>query len=226
MMEDHGGSAGILRDGKATTFEGGHRVPTIAYWPRGIAPREYSGVASMLDWFPTFAELAGAAVPQDREIDGRSIVPLLSGQELEGHDTFVYYNKYNARVDGIRQGQWKLKLAQTSMLPVFLEYFLHVGELSHDLLLFDLNNDPGETTNLAAQYPEKVKALQKTIERFSAIKPEYRVRRMKQASADRKGYGYLFTKLSLLGATALLLVGGIIYLFYRIARSGLRKLWK
>lgn len=226
MMEDHGGSAGILRDGKATTFEGGHRVPTVAYWPAGIAPREYTGVASMLDWFPTFTELAGAAVPQDREIDGRSIVPLLSGQELQGHDTFVYYNKSNARVDGIRQGQWKLKLAQTSLLPAFLENFLHVGELSHDLLLFDLNNDPGETTNLAAQYPKKVRAMQSSIERFSVIKPEYRVRQMKQASADRKGYGYLFIKLSLLGATALLLAGGIIYLFYRLARSGWKKIWK
>ena len=77
---DHGGSAGPLRDGKGTTFEGGMRMPTIARWPGTIeAGRTDNRIAATLDFLPTFAELAGATVPDARPMDDRSIAGVLRG---------------------------------------------------------------------------------------------------------------------------------------------------
>ena len=77
-MHDWGGSAGILRGGKTSTFEGGHRVPAMARWPGAVPPGEEArGVANMMDWLPTLIELAGARLPEDRPLDGRSLVDVL-----------------------------------------------------------------------------------------------------------------------------------------------------
>ena len=80
VMRDHGGSAGILREGKQYTFEGGQRVPTLAMWP-GVIPAGSvcDDMALMMDWFPSIAEIAGAVVPDDRDYDGESILPVLKG---------------------------------------------------------------------------------------------------------------------------------------------------
>ena len=76
-----GGSTGGLRGRKGTTWEGGMRVPALAWWPGSIAPRgEMAEVASNLDVFPTIARLAGAALPRDRVIDGRSLDGVLTSQ--------------------------------------------------------------------------------------------------------------------------------------------------
>ncbi len=71
VMEDHGGSAGILREGKQYTFEGGVRVPTVAMWQGTIpAGTVYEDMACQMDWFPTIANLTGIPVPDDRPYDG------------------------------------------------------------------------------------------------------------------------------------------------------------
>ncbi|WP_114325730.1 sulfatase family protein [Candidatus Colwellia aromaticivorans] len=215
MMGDHGGSAGELRHGKMTTFEGGHRVPTIAHWPKGIKPREYHGVASMLDWFPTFVELAGAKLPDDRVIDGNSLTSLLGGENTRDDAEFIYFNKNNQVVEGIRQGRWKLKIAHHSYLPAFIEYFANVGEYSHPLMLIDMENDPGETTNLAKQYPQIVTSLKARIAQYQTIKPEQRWLIMKATSADHKGYGYIKTVGLLAAISVLLLAIALIYGIYR-----------
>ena len=223
MMADHGGSAGELRNGKMTTFDGGHRVPTVAHWPKGIKPREYHGVASMLDWFPTFVELSGGSLPTDRVIDGVSLTSLLAGEEQKKTGEYVYFDRSNKQVDAVRQGQWKLKLAHSSMMPALLEAFAQFGEYSHPLMLIDLVTDPGETTNLADLHPEKVTALKKVLAQYQTIKPDQRWLIMKGTASDHKGYGHFHTALAMMGLIALLLISGLIYGMYKLIKYAYRR---
>ena len=92
VMEDHGGSAGPLREGKQFTFEGGVRVPTVAMWKGKIDPGQvYDDLATQMDWFPTFCNLVGAEIPQDREIDGKDLSAVLFENGNREDDKFLYY---------------------------------------------------------------------------------------------------------------------------------------
>lgn len=153
------GSTGGLRGHKATTFEGGVRVPTIAYWKGKILPGQVvSQPAIMLDWFPTFAKLAGAEVPKDRPLDGEDISPLLFGNAHEAkQDTFYFY--WHDEMFAIRIGDWKYKKPY------------HGSEkrrkiAPHGELLFNLKNDPAESENLIEQNPEMAQKLKAEMKRF------------------------------------------------------------
>jgi arylsulfatase A-like enzyme len=150
------GSPGPLRNGKSTTFEGGMRVPMIARWPGRIAAgRTVDAPATMLDWLPTLAGLAGAALPAGVELDGKDILPLLEGsapRDADGAFRFLYYRQDNSGIGGYREGRWKLKLAVEGGESVYARY-------DHGDLLFDLDADPGEATDLAAALPDKVAEL-------------------------------------------------------------------
>jgi arylsulfatase A-like enzyme len=90
-MRDWGGSAGGLRGGKMSTFEGGHRVPAIARWPERIPPgREVRSMATMMDWLPTVADVAGAPLPDDRVFDGRSLAAVIQGTGERDATPFFY----------------------------------------------------------------------------------------------------------------------------------------
>ncbi len=127
-----------LRGGKGTTFEGGIRVCTLAWWPGKIqSASSTAAITSHMDWLPTFASLAGAALPE-RALDGLNISPLLLGHSgAQGHDVFYYYHGFN--LQALRAGAWKLHLQK--------------GEL------YDLESDIGETNNLAKAQPEQVAKL-------------------------------------------------------------------
>ncbi|MBI4557846.1 MAG: sulfatase [Candidatus Hydrogenedentes bacterium] len=158
VQKDNGGSAGILREGKGTTFEGGVREPTIARWPGVIEPgRVEPKPAIMLDWFPTLVGLAGGAVPTDRVMDGMDICGLLLKGQRRAHDDFFFYR--NEEFEAHRSGPWKLKRP--------FKGNLFGKDATHPLLLFNLETDPGETTNLAAQYPEIVKRLHHQMTKFA-----------------------------------------------------------
>ena len=108
-----GGSAGPLREGKGSLWEGGVRVPGIFRWPGKIPPgRRTDAIAGNLDLLPTFARLAGGKVPQDRVIDGRDLWPLLSGETTQSpHKYFHYFGGSapgQANYGGIRDARWKL----------------------------------------------------------------------------------------------------------------------
>lgn len=167
VMQEMGGTSGILREGKQFTFEGGQRVPTLAMWPGVIAPgSEYTDMGLMMDWFPTFAEVAGAAVPADRDYDGVSILPMLKG-EVTGKDReFLYYN--GSELMAYRNGDWKLKLPYKGFRGARWKQ----GVAPHDTLLINLKNDPGEVNNLAGEYPEKVAEMARLMELFVASKGE------------------------------------------------------
>ncbi len=166
LMGEDGGSAGGLREGKQFTFEGGMRVPAVAYWPgtiaAGTAPE---GLATMMDWLPTFAALSGAALPEDRVIDGKDISGLLAGTGKREEQELFYYMKGELRA--YRSGDWKLKLPFKGQLGILS--WLHSGfVLGHEMLLYNIKDDPEEQLNLADSEPEKVTAMLKEIDVFKA----------------------------------------------------------
>jgi arylsulfatase A-like enzyme len=161
---NHAGSAGPHREGKGTTFNGGHLEPTLARWPGKIpAGSTCNELTGTIDVLPTFARLAGAEVPHDRKIDGRDIWPLLSGQPgaKTPHDRFYFY--WNLGLEAVRSGPWKLHLPH--------EYRMLAGEPGKDgqpgpyktarieLALYNLENDIGESRNVADEHPEVVQQL-------------------------------------------------------------------
>ncbi|TWT36269.1 Arylsulfatase [Posidoniimonas corsicana] len=163
---DHAGSAGPLREGKGTMFEGGYRVPCVVRWPGRIpAGSSCDELASTMDLLPTIAALIGAEPPADRTIDGRDIWPLLSGESgaLSPHQEFYCY--YGRELRAVRDRRWKLHLRHryrtlsgrpggTGGTPVGYDHTT-IG-----LELFDLKSDPGETTNVAGEHPDVVERLQ------------------------------------------------------------------
>jgi arylsulfatase A-like enzyme len=161
---NHAGSAGPLREGKGTTWDGGHRVPCVVRWPGKIpAGGECGELCGTIDVLPTFARLAGGAAPTDRIIDGRDIWPLLSGDSAakSPHEAFRYYWDYG--LEAIRSGHWKLHFPH--------EYRTLAGPPGKDgqpgpykqarteLALYDLKTDVGEAKNVAADHPDVVARL-------------------------------------------------------------------
>jgi arylsulfatase A-like enzyme len=166
---DHAGSAGPLREGKATTFEGGPRVPFVARWPgkipAGTACRE---PAMTIDLLPTIARFAGAEVPADRIIDGKDIGPLLSGQPgaKSPHEALYFY--WERGLQAIRSGRWKLHFPHEYDALVEAGSGGKPGKYETrkiSLSLFDLEADPGETTNVAADHSDVVRRLEGLAER-------------------------------------------------------------
>ena len=167
LMEEEGGSTGGLRGGKGNTFEGGMRVPTIVSWPNGFSGgRVHSRPTTLMDWFPTIAEITNQALP-DVPIDGRSLLKELIGTESSTVDKpFVYFA--NGEIEAIRSGDWKLKYPPSKPLPWLMRIFLEgENDVPSDLALYNLREDMYETNDLAPQYPEIVTRLQAEIEALS-----------------------------------------------------------
>ncbi len=219
-MREDGGSAGGLRDGKMNTFDGGQKVPAVAYWPGTITPRIDDRMASMLDWFPTMSKLAGLPLPDDRVIDGQVITERLTGKDPEqSHEPFIYISGISTDAVAIRDGDWKLKLPQSGY-PRFLEPIIKLGIYSHSQMLFNLKEDPQELNNLIDQYPEKVAELKAKLDDFSREMDEANIkpRRMRKVASDHKGYSAMFVPLGLLALAGLFLFGGLIYGAVRLVR--------
>lgn len=142
-----GGSAGSLRAGKGSAYEGGIRVPAIFHWPGKIPGGQTVGaIAGNLDLLPTLASLAGAEVPTDRIIDGRNIWPVLSGKSMNSpHDFFHYMGgslKEETNYLGIRDERWKL------LVSISNDGKLVAREL------YDLGTDVSERFNRMKNHPE------------------------------------------------------------------------
>ena len=163
---DHGGSAGPLRSGKVSTFEGGVRVPTILWGPGRVpAGKTCDKLASTLDLLPTFASMAGAEVPDDRVVDGEDITHLFHGQFEKANPDKAYFYYLRVHLQAVRQGNWKLHLPREKE-PVGAAPFsnnTHIAPADrvgfNKPFLVDLMNDLGETTNVAAQNPEVAERL-------------------------------------------------------------------
>ena len=144
FTSDNGGATGCvnapLRAGKGTTWEGGMREPTLAWWPGSVpAGSACDEVATMMDLLPTFTNLSGGNLPSDRILDGRDISPLLLANEgaKSPHQAFYYYRQHD--LEAVRAGQWKL--------------FRASGEL------YNLQQDIGETQDVSQSHPDVVERL-------------------------------------------------------------------
>lgn len=154
VMRDYGGSAGVLREGKMFTFEGGMRVPTVAMWKGKIKPgTEYRGLASQMDWFPTFAKLTGSEMPKDRAIDGKDLSEVLLHNGKREEDDYLFFD--GGDLQCYRKGKWKVKLPYEGFAGARWKQAVS----PHDTLLFDLNADPGEKHNLYPELPEMAMEL-------------------------------------------------------------------
>jgi len=174
-VEGHG-SAGPLRDGKWTNFEGGIRVPCLMRWPgkipAGSVNKEITGIIDML---PTFCALSGTEVPNDRIIDGKNILPYLMGEEVASpiHKTFI--------VPGvtIRHGDWKL-LVKRQTPGGNGNKGLQGRKPAEAGSLFNLKDDIGETNDLSSKHPEIVQQLQ-------ALMKDY----MKEFESNKRPAGWV-----------------------------------
>jgi arylsulfatase A len=150
-----GGSAKPLRGGKGSTWEGGVRVPTIAWWPGKIAPKSASdAVAGTIDLLPTCVAVAAGKVPAEPVIDGRDLSPVLFGKSKESQrEAHYYFAGYT--LQAVRQGKWKLAIA-----PQVDAFDKTTAEESKtNPRLYNLDTDIGETTNVADKQPEVVEKL-------------------------------------------------------------------
>lgn len=188
------GSAGPFRGGKLTTFEGGMRMPCIMRWPGKIpAGKTSDEVITAMDLYPTLAKLAGAPLPKSK-IDGKDIWPLMSGQRgaKSPHEAFYYYG--GEELQAVRSGKWKLHFphpylevaaepgrdgkpsnfanikplspTQSGLEGIASRHGYKVMNLS--LSLYDLESDPGESKDVAAQHPAEVKRLEALAEKMRA----------------------------------------------------------
>lgn len=134
-----------LRGIKRDLYEGGIRVPLIAYWPGTIeAGRVTDHISAFWDFMPTYADLLQKKLPQ--EVDGISMLPTILGKGRQKKHDYLYW-EFNGRA--VRKGDWKL---------------IRKGGADGKYELFDLSNDEHEDHNVAAQYPRKVKELNKLLE--------------------------------------------------------------
>lgn len=157
----HGGSAGLLREGKGSTWEGGMREPTVMWWPGKLKPGIVHDMGSTLDLFPTFVKLAGGQIPDDRTYDGVDISPALFGTGPSGRDEMFYY--HGQQLFAVRQGEFKAHF-QTK-----ISYTGQKEAESHDPpLLYHLGHDPREKFDVAKGNEAVIAEIRKLAEAHKA----------------------------------------------------------
>ncbi|WP_202911902.1 sulfatase family protein [Arenibacter aquaticus] len=169
IKKDHGGHAQPLRGAKTSAWEGGLRVPFIIRAPGKVPAGKTSDlVTATLDMLPTLAQIAGAAIPKDRVIDGLDISDIIHGERTDLDRPFFYYQHHVLRA--VRKGKWKLHLPHQphSTSIVYKKWPIHSAPedrvLFSKYMLYDLENDLGETTDVSADNPEVVTELVKLLD--------------------------------------------------------------
>lgn len=151
--QEQGGSAGLLRGGKGTTWEGGFRVPGIAWMPGRIPPGKTSEFASTLDLFPTVLALAGIELPAGISYDGADIAALLFDRQPLPERPFFYFRGETPYA--LRLGSWKAHFITEGGWGV------QGDRETHDPpLLFNLYKDPSERFNRADKHADVVERMQ------------------------------------------------------------------
>jgi arylsulfatase A-like enzyme len=182
---EHAGSAQPLREGKLTTFEGGVRVPCLVRWPSRVPAARVCAKPFMgIDWLPTLSEIVGGKA-STRPIDGRSAKKMILGERdaKSPHEALFFYS--GTALQAVRSGSWKLHFPHPYITPagepgrggkpsnygklepasiklsgvegIATRHGYRIEQL--EMSLFDLQADPGETKNVAAEHPDVVKRL-------------------------------------------------------------------
>jgi len=142
-FKTHGGSAGPLREGKGSTWEGGMREPTVMWaHPKPLARGIVHDMGSTLDLLPTLASLAGAKLPQDRVYDGHDLSPVLHGTGPSPRDTMFYY--HGQQLFAVRHGAYKAHFFTKERYKGQKQPRTH-----NPPLLYNLDHDPGEKFDIA-----------------------------------------------------------------------------
>lgn len=167
FMTDNGGTAGVklfnagMRGMKNTPYQGGTRVPAFFRWPGTFSPGDVSALTAHIDFFPTFAELAGARIPAGLSLDGRSLVPLLRNPKARWADRllFTHIGRWpKGKAADSKYAQCRVRSPRFSMI--------NMGRGREGWELYDLKADPGETTNVAAREPSVVAELNRAYDRW------------------------------------------------------------
>jgi arylsulfatase A len=167
-FKHHGGSAGPLRDGKGSTFEGGQRVPFLIRGPGVPAGTVCDELMGTIDVLPSIAAITGQPLPEDRKIDGLDASGLWLGTVEESpRKEFVYYTA-RGEVEGLRQGKWKILLKQQGAGGNRNQREGDAEARVPQVLLFDLEADLGERNNLAEANPDIVARLRARMEELDA----------------------------------------------------------
>lgn len=181
---EQGGSAGLLRGAKATTWEGGMRVPAIFWWPGTIKSGVVSGMGSELDVLRTFAALAGAQAPADRVLDGYDLSATLRTAASSPRDTLFYYG--GRGLAAVRHGSYKAHFVVPGSGATLAN---PAGPADAAPELYNLDLDPSEKFDLAAKHPEIVQELrvladehQKTV---APVTNQINTRTGRGSAADR-----------------------------------------
>ena len=165
-ISDNGGSTPIyanntpLRGSKYTLYEGGIRIPFLISWP-GRVPENtvIDSVVSAMDIFPTLCGLTGTSIPS--HLDGTDLSGAFSSASPpSGHSLLVWDTGHET---ALREGDWKLKTASSKQHAEHEMVELELGEF-----LYNLDEDPGETKDLAAEHPEIVLGLKQSYQEWKA----------------------------------------------------------
>jgi arylsulfatase len=157
FMTDNGGTAGVrvfnagMRGAKVTPYQGGTRVPAFFRWTGTLEPGDVDKLTAHIDIFSTLAEIAGAAAPAG--LDGRSLMPLLKDRQAPWPDRYLFTHVGRwpkGQAQAAKYSQCSMRSARFSMV--------NIGP-AKNWELYDLKADPGEKTNVAAQHPDEVRAM-------------------------------------------------------------------
>ena len=196
-----GGSTGGLRGMKSSSYEGGYRVPCIAWWPGRISASHVSTQpAVMMDLFATALKVAGVVPPAERVIDGRDILPLFTSDAMSPHE--VIFGQQAAKLATVRDARWKLHVLKPGIglaatykpsdhktdprapdgVTILAPYEqatpdqlpgVQTGDAPAAMQLFDLQNDPGEQHDVAAQHADVVERLKRAFDEMNAQPREH-----------------------------------------------------
>jgi arylsulfatase A-like enzyme len=156
--------AGEFRGGKYSAFEGGTRVPTIAYWPGTIKPGVSLALLSQVDVMASLAALTGQPLTGKAGPDSRNMLPVLLGIANTGPGSMLE----ESFTFSLRYGNWKYIAPQEKGTPDWLKNKRVEPGLMQQSQLYDLQTDPGETKNVAAQHPELVQQLQAALKKIQS----------------------------------------------------------
>ena len=157
LTDRNGASSLPLRGGKYSTWEGGVRVPAIMRWENTIpSQQEEHGIASVMDIFPTIAAATKATIPKDLELDGQNLLPRAIGEPMSSDRTYFYHSLTS--LQAVRSGPWKLVLPRSKDTPELSWLGRYTDDVS-EYQLYNLENDIGETINVAKDFPDVVSKL-------------------------------------------------------------------